>query len=145
MNSILTICTGNICRSPAAMFAFRQALPNWRIASAGTSALVGRDVDLKTKKAAELLELEIGLHSAQQLTAELALEYDFLLVMDNSHRRYIRECFPFALAKTHALGKFCSGIEIPDPYMRGEAAQIRAVSLIKENTSVWAEKLKELY
>ncbi|WP_454538621.1 arsenate reductase/protein-tyrosine-phosphatase family protein, partial [Escherichia coli] len=39
-NSILVVCTGNICRSPIGERYLRSLLPNKKIDSAGTSALV---------------------------------------------------------------------------------------------------------
>jgi protein-tyrosine phosphatase len=42
---ILVVCTANYCRSPYLAGVLRQALPALRIASAGTSALVGEPVN----------------------------------------------------------------------------------------------------
>ncbi|PLN47960.1 protein tyrosine phosphatase, partial [Klebsiella pneumoniae] len=39
-NSILVVCTGNICRSPLAERLLRKKLPNKKIDSAGVGALV---------------------------------------------------------------------------------------------------------
>jgi protein-tyrosine phosphatase len=44
-NSVLVICTGNICRSPTAERRLRQLLPDKKIDSAGVGALVGHEAD----------------------------------------------------------------------------------------------------
>lgn len=44
-NSILVVCTGNICRSPIGERYLRSLFPNKRIDSAGTNALVGHAAD----------------------------------------------------------------------------------------------------
>ena len=44
-NSILVVCTGNICRSPIGERLLRNALPKKKIDSAGTGALVDHEAD----------------------------------------------------------------------------------------------------
>lgn len=44
-NSILVICTGNICRSPIAERILRNLLPSIKVDSAGTGAMVGHSAD----------------------------------------------------------------------------------------------------
>ncbi|WP_446668297.1 arsenate reductase/protein-tyrosine-phosphatase family protein, partial [Klebsiella pneumoniae] len=44
-DSILIVCTGNICRSPIAERILRSLLPEKRIDSAGTGALVDHPAD----------------------------------------------------------------------------------------------------
>ncbi|MDM6971615.1 protein tyrosine phosphatase, partial [Klebsiella michiganensis] len=51
-NSILVICTGNICRSPLGERFLRKMLPDKRIDSAGTDALVGHAADESASKIA---------------------------------------------------------------------------------------------
>lgn len=141
---ILTVCTGNICRSPIAAFALASHLPGVDLASAGLGALVGSDVDPETRKAAEMQGLEVPLHSAQQCTQELVLEAKAILVMENHHRRDIARRWPFASGKTFLLGHFEEQKKIPDPYRMGVAAHMHAVSLILESAKIWAPKLKDI-
>ncbi|HFE7854362.1 TPA: protein tyrosine phosphatase, partial [Klebsiella pneumoniae] len=44
-DSILVICTGNICRSPIAERILRKIFPNKKIDSAGVGAMVGYPAD----------------------------------------------------------------------------------------------------
>ncbi|HII0070531.1 TPA: protein tyrosine phosphatase, partial [Klebsiella variicola] len=39
-NSILVVCTGNICRSPIGERILKQLLPTMQVDSAGTAALI---------------------------------------------------------------------------------------------------------
>ncbi|WP_092465406.1 low molecular weight protein-tyrosine-phosphatase [Donghicola eburneus] len=141
---ILTVCTGNICRSPIAAFALASHLPDADFDSAGLGALVGNDVDPKTRKAAEMQGLEVPVHSAQQCTQELVLGAKAILVMENHHRRDIMRRWPFASGKTFLLGHFEDQKKIPDPYRMGVAAHMHSVSLILESAKIWAQKLKDV-
>lgn len=51
-NSILVVCTGNICRSPIGERYLRNIMPDKIIDSAGTGALVGHDADISALKIA---------------------------------------------------------------------------------------------
>ncbi|MCP5602776.1 protein tyrosine phosphatase, partial [Klebsiella pneumoniae] len=52
-NSILVVCTGNICRSPLAERILRKSLPGKKIDSAGTNALVGHPADSSAEHIAQ--------------------------------------------------------------------------------------------
>ena len=67
-NSILVICTGNICRSPLGERFLRKMLPDKRIDSAGTGALVGHAADESASKIAVLNGLTLDGHQGRQLT-----------------------------------------------------------------------------
>ncbi|HCR3060929.1 TPA: protein tyrosine phosphatase, partial [Escherichia coli] len=51
-DSILVVCTGNICRSPLGERYLRREFPNKKIDSAGTGALVGYPADASAEKVA---------------------------------------------------------------------------------------------
>ena len=52
-DSILVICTGNICRSPIGERMLRRALPEKKIYYAGVAALVNHEADISVIKVAE--------------------------------------------------------------------------------------------
>ena len=52
-NSILVVCTGNICRSPIGERYLRSLLPDKKVDSAGTGALVGHEADSSAVKIAK--------------------------------------------------------------------------------------------
>lgn len=105
--SILTVCTGNICRSPLAEQILRQAAGHWPavvLGSAGTSALVG---DPMTEQA-QSLAVRAGVpdatgHSARQVTVELVRDADLILALTREHRARVVELLPRASRRTFTV------------------------------------------
>ena len=102
---ILAICTGNICRSPMAEFAVREALEqaglgeHVEVASAGTSGWeVGNPID---RRAGELLRRQ-GIatddHRARQMDDAELQAADLVLTLDHDHVAPVRR----ALGTTQA-------------------------------------------
>lgn len=104
---IVTVCTGNICRSPLAEFAIADGLrefPWLDVTSAGTSALVGNPMDPGSAAIATAHGyLGVQDHRARAISPELVAEASLLLAMDRSHRSWIVEHFPRAKKKTFTL------------------------------------------
>ena len=87
---ILFVCTGNTCRSPLAeAIARREAIARGReridVGSAGTSAWDGAPASDGSLLVALERHLDIGSHSARQLTPELVEEADLILTMGPHH------------------------------------------------------------
>lgn len=140
-DSILVVCTGNICRSPIGERFLRRALPNKRIDSAGTGALVGHDADSSAIKIAAQNGLSLEGHKGQQLTSSLAREYDLILVMEKSHIEQICRIAPEVRGKTMLFGQWLGHREIPDPYRKSEEAFASVYQLIEQAGLLWVEKL----
>ena len=144
-NKILIVCVGNICRSPTAELMLQQLLPNKTVHSAGVGALVGKGMDAT---AAKLVEqggesgIEASTHVAQQLTSELAAEYDLILTMEQKHLKAIYSIAPHARGKTFLLGKWQQDLEIPDPYRQSEEAFVHVYKLLELACANWAKRLK---
>ena len=135
-NKIITICTGNICRSPAAEFLLRQrleAVASWQgsVHSAGIGALVNHPADENTQAMMLAKDIDLSAHRAKQLTLEHLRQY---------HRQAVLDLDPTARGKTFLLGHWIN-TEIPDPYRRGEEAHAEALRLIELAISPWLEKL----
>ncbi|WP_394216044.1 low molecular weight protein-tyrosine-phosphatase [Brachybacterium vulturis] len=89
---ILTICTGNICRSPMAEYAVREALEqaglaeHVEVASAGTSGWeVGNPID---PRAGDLLRrhgIDSSDHRARQMDSAELQAADLVLTLDHDH------------------------------------------------------------
>lgn len=141
---ILTVCTGNICRSPIAENFLAGELPERRVESAGLHAVLDHDIDEEAKAAAKKLGIDIRPHRARQINTELLLKAKIILVME-AHQRYeIASRWPFALGKTFLLGHMNGGQEIPDPFRMGELAHTTSAALILENSKLWIKFLKEI-
>nr|BAT24264.1 protein tyrosine phosphatase [Klebsiella sp. 265(1)] len=140
-NSILVICTGNICRSPLGERYLRKMLPGKRIDSAGTGALVGHAADESASKIAALNGLSLDGHQGRQLIPSVAREYDLILAMEKVHLEYVSRIAPEVRGKTMLFGHWLGQREIPDPYRKSEEAFVSVYSLIEQAGKNWAEKL----
>ncbi|RWZ46660.1 low molecular weight phosphatase family protein [Labedella phragmitis] len=110
MFEILTVCTGNICRSPLAEQVLRARLsdlPRVSVASAGVYSLTGRPM---TPEAAALSAEFGGLgaehHIARDLTPAMIDGGGLIFAMSRDHRRSIVEMRPRATRITFTLREF---------------------------------------
>lgn len=106
--TLLTVCTGNICRSPAAerLFAAAFSVENITVASAGTHAMVGEPI---SPPMAALLD-DLGAHTAgfaaRRLTEEQIAGADVILAMTREHRSFVVGMVPAAVKRTFTLREF---------------------------------------
>ena len=108
--SILTVCTGNICRSPLAEQMLRTGTTQWpevKIASAGTLALVGDGMPEPAQKLSRALGgVNPEAHTARDLTADHVRDFDLILGLSREHRRRAVELLPRASRRTYTLREF---------------------------------------
>lgn len=108
---ILTVCTGNICRSPVAERLLQADLNamapgEFTVTSARTGALIGSAMDAR---AAELVIKFGGVpHGfiARQLSAQVLAGPDLVLTMTREHRGRVVELCPALLRKAFTLREF---------------------------------------
>lgn len=108
MLEILTVCTGNVCRSPIAQQLLQRHLDGLavRFGSAGTRA---RDGMRMTPEAAEFAtwlgvpQEMTAVHQARVLTDHRLASVDLALAMARDHRREIVELNPTFLRKTFTI------------------------------------------
>lgn len=142
-DSILVVCTGNVCRSPIGERYLRKYLPTKKIDSAGTGALVDHSADASAEKISLQNNLSLDGHKAKQFTSELARKYELILAMDKTHIEEIGKLAPEARGKTMLFGHWMSQREIPDPYRKSDEAFASVYQLIELAGSRWVEKLGE--
>lgn len=140
-NSILVVCTGNICRSPIGERILRRELPDKKVESAGTGALVGHDADIKAIKISELHGLSLQDHKGRQFTSSLGQQYDLILVMERYHLEEIGRVAPELRGKTMLFGHWLGQKDIPDPYRKSEEAFYSVYQLIEKAAKCWIDKL----
>lgn len=106
---IVTVCTGNICRSPLAEALLCQSLAEaaFDISSAGIMAAVGAAVPRQQLRIAKKLNL-VGLekHQPQPLTQDIIKNSDLVLGMSRGHRKRIVRMDPGAVRKTFTIREF---------------------------------------
>ncbi|QRU19160.1 protein tyrosine phosphatase [Klebsiella pneumoniae] len=140
-NSILVVCTGNICRSPIGERYLRSLLPNKKIDSAGTSALVDHAADESAILVASSHGVSLDGHVAKQFTSSLGRQYDLILVMEKYHIEQIGRIAPEARGKTMLFGHWLNQRDIPDPYRKSNEAFLSVYKLIEQAGGLWAQKL----
>ncbi|ECZ0740332.1 TPA: protein tyrosine phosphatase [Salmonella enterica] len=138
---ILVVCTGNHCRSPLAERCLRQLMPEKKIDSAGTRALVNQAADARAVRVAGREGLSLAGHKGQPFTPELGYQYDLILVMEQQHRREIERMAPALKGKIMLFGHWLQAQEIADPYGQDEAAYLFVYRQIRRGAGRWAEKL----
>jgi protein-tyrosine phosphatase len=143
MKHILTVCIGNICRSPMAQAVLAHALPDATVASAGTSAMVGMPADEGAQRLMRARGLDIGKHRAVQLHREMCRWADLILVMDTEQKKEIEKAHPAVLGKVFRIGEH-SRRDVPDPYKQGEAAFREALAIIDEGSQQWLQRIRKL-
>lgn len=109
--TILTVCTGNICRSPLAEVLLRAQLEplGVRVHSAGTHALVGHGMPHPALELAAQFGVETEVaaaHRARYLAEPLLADADLVLTMAREHRSYVVKMVPNRLRRTFTVREF---------------------------------------
>lgn len=141
IQSILVVCTGNICRSPIGERLLQQKLPTFTIASAGICALAGHPADSQAQKIAAMYGLSLADHVARPLTATLMRQYDLILAMELGQINQISLIAPEVRGKALLFGKWLSAQEIPDPYGKSMEAFEYVFRLLGEASQEWTNRL----
>lgn len=141
MKSILTVCVGNICRSPVAEAILTAHLPDHTVASAGIGAVVGSDVDPTARAVAEAGGVKVGSHVARQFTREIGEQYDLILVLEAGHKREIERIAPELSGRIMRLSRWTGDADIPDPYRKSTEFHEYVFALIQEATTAWVSRL----
>jgi protein-tyrosine phosphatase len=119
--SILFVCLGNICRSPAAEQVMRSLSPALRLDSAGTSDWhIGRPPHPPMIRAAAVRGLDLGGLRARQVALSDLSRFDRIVAMDSANLRTLRQlggdspAARLSLLLDHAPE---TGVrDVPDPY-----------------------------
>ncbi|RST54715.1 low molecular weight protein-tyrosine-phosphatase [Variovorax sp. DXTD-1] len=143
MKSILTVCIGNICRSPMAAGLLAAGLPHLRVVSAGTGALVGKPADAMAQRLMQQRGIDISAHVAQQVSQLLCRQADLILVMDMEQRRYLEATYPFVRGKVFRIAEAAKQ-DVPDPYRKDEAAFEHALALIDVGARTWIDRILKI-
>jgi protein-tyrosine phosphatase len=114
--SILTVCTGNVCRSPAVERLLGQKLgPTVSVSSAGTHALVGYPISEPMARLLRSSGVEDGAFAARRLTEKLVKEADLVLALTRAQRSLVVDLWPRAVRCTFTLREFARLLQHVDP------------------------------
>ncbi len=124
MFSILTVCTGNICRSPIAAGLLYHYLPESlkeqvEVSSAGTHALHGHRAEPHAIEAMHRIGIDISEHRARQITKQIARETDLILTMEEAHSQRVKGLLKWRQKQPRRISEFNPQVpvhDIVDPY-----------------------------
>lgn len=140
---VLTVCLGNICRSPTAEAAIREVAAARgvpvEVRSAGTAGWhVGAPPDERMRVAAAAVDLVLS-GGAEQATAEHLAAADLVVAMDRQNladlQRLASSCgadTPIRLFRAFDEASLATGdLEVPDPYYGGPDGFDHVVALCR--------------
>nr|WP_246283732.1 adenylyl-sulfate kinase [Nocardioides perillae] len=149
---ILFVCTANICRSPYMEAAARHHLGDTSrvvVSSAGTHGFDAKPTDAAMAAQLQARSIDSSDFRSRAVTRELLDEADVVLTAEATHRTFLLEDQPEAFRKVFTLGQLAAyvessgttargralvaeaaasrgsaspGLDVADPYRRGDAA-----------------------
>lgn len=133
---VLTVCTGNICRSPFMERALQAELDrSWgpgvvEVRSAGTGAMVGEPMNPPALRLLEAAGYSADGFVARALTPEIVASADLVLTATRRHRGLVAQMHPRALRYTFTLRELADLVsDLPrEAYAAGDAGEhVRAL------------------
>jgi len=152
--SVLFVCLGNICRSPAAEAIFISLLEkkglsdDFIVDSAGTGSWhIGKKADARMRNAAARRDINI-LSRARQITGKDFDQFNYILAMDNSNFRNIQDLkntissTDFAsIKKIQDFRSVFNEQEVPDPYFGGDDGFDYVLDILEDSVSGFLESI----
>ena len=128
MKTIIFICHGNICRSPAAEWIMKHLLLKYHleedffIFSRATSLEeIGNDIYPPMKRALYNKEIPFFEHHAKRITLEELNKADYIFYMDELNKRYLERLFGPLPEKCQMITKYVDYPSfIDDPWYTGD-------------------------
>ena len=141
MKSILFVCMGNICRSPAAEGVFRSLVAEagraeeFDIDSAGTHGYhVGHPPDERMLAAAAARGYRLD-SRARRIEHRDFQRFDLIVTMDDENFQHVSSMDPGSVARVVRMCDYCETheeSEVPDPYYGGAAGFERVLDILED-------------
>jgi len=140
-HSLLFVCMGNICRSPAAEGVFRKVVADagraheFEIDSAGTIGYhQGNPADSRMRAAASRRGYRLD-SRARRLADDDYGRFQLIVAMDDDNYRDILAGHPGEGAEVVRMVDFCTTVdatEVPDPYYGGPAGFEHVLDILED-------------
>ncbi len=124
MFNVLTVCTGNICRSPMAAGMLAHYLPpdlsqRITVTSAGTHGIHGHQAEPYAIEAMTELGIDIRGHRARRIDRAMARSADLILTMTGDHSYAVKRLLKWRQNPPRRISEFnpqATTHDIEDPY-----------------------------
>ena len=152
--SILFVCLGNICRSPAAeaicidLIKKKGLNDAFIVDSAGTGSWhIGKKADARMRISAERRGLNI-LSTARQINTKDFENFNYILAMDNSNFKNINDLKNrnsssdfSSIKKIQDFRSVFKDLEVPDPYFGGDEGFDHVLDILEDSVGGFLESI----
>ena len=131
-HEVLIVCTGNICRSPAAQHLLAAALDgSITLSSAGTHGLTHWPVDDRMASLLAADGIDVSGFRSRPLTGAMMADADLVLTLTAAHRAEALAQHPSAVRRTVTLGELSRlAAELPRGAVQGDTDGERLATLV---------------